>query len=270
VGKEQVENAWEQVRRIIVMSNGGPGWEELVGGYRPDGTKFSGIIEQGAVLLHLKDTKQFNEQILIRAAKHCEENDRITEAIKLYNLAGDYATVITCLAQALSNTISKPTPEETDRRLEQTAADIIGHYEKTNRAVGKDRQAVIQLLRIREAKDRIAAGKPDIAIDILESTELIPLSGDMATITRQAEEFKELHDALQRNLQTYVPLTMEALAGIHQKVKSSIMPDATRQLTLTAVRRKSRSLMVFAGILKYRMSPDIYSYLARLDVEIAL
>ena len=28
--------------------------------------------------------------------------------------------------------------------------------------------------------------------------------------------------------------------------------------------------MVFAGILKYRMSPDVYSYLARLDVEIAL
>ena len=25
--------------------------------------------------------------------------------------------------------------------------------------------------------------------------------------------------------------------------------------------------MVFAGILKFRMSPDVYSYLARLDVE---
>lgn len=40
--------------------------------------------------------------------------------------------------------------------------------------------------------------------------------------------------------------------------------------TLANIRKKSRSLMVFAGILKYRMSPDVYSYLARLDVEIAL
>lgn len=40
VGKEQVENAWEQVRRIIVLGNGGPGWEELVGGYRQDGSRF--------------------------------------------------------------------------------------------------------------------------------------------------------------------------------------------------------------------------------------
>ncbi|KAF5377189.1 hypothetical protein D9615_006450 [Tricholomella constricta] len=270
VGKEQVENAWEQVRRIIVLGNGGPGWEELVGGYRPDGSRFGGVIEQGASLLHLKDSKQFNEQILTRAAKHSEENDRIAEAIKLYNLAGDYSTVVSCLAQALSNTIYKPSPEEKDRALEKTAIDIIRHYERTNRAAGKDREAVVRLLRIREAKDQLAAGKSEVAIDILESTELIPLSGDVAKITRRAEEFKDLHEALQRNLQTYLPLTMEALAGVHQKVKSSIVPDATRQMTLAAIRRKSRSLMIFAGILKYRMSPDIYSYLARLDVEIAL
>ena len=37
-----------------------------------------------------------------------------------------------------------------------------------------------------------------------------------------------------------------------------------------AAAQKSRSVMMFAGMLKYRMSPDVYSYLARLDVEIAL
>lgn len=42
VGSEQVENAWELVRRIIVLANSGPAWEELVGGFRPDGTHFVG------------------------------------------------------------------------------------------------------------------------------------------------------------------------------------------------------------------------------------
>jgi nuclear pore complex protein Nup93 len=37
---EQVENAWELVRRIIVLANAGAAWEELVGGLRPDGTRF--------------------------------------------------------------------------------------------------------------------------------------------------------------------------------------------------------------------------------------
>jgi nuclear pore complex protein Nup93 len=89
-------------------------------------------------------------------------------------------------------------------------------------------------------------------------------------------------------LHAYLPLTMDALAGVHQKVKASIVADTTRQMvcdaspaalwclhllylqTLTMLRQKSRSLMIFAGMLKYRMSPDVYSYLARLDVEIAL
>ncbi|KAJ3524202.1 hypothetical protein NMY22_g11105 [Coprinellus aureogranulatus] len=55
---------------------------------------------------------------------------------------------------------------------------------------------------------------------------------------------------------------MDALAGVAQRTKSAGVADATRQMTLNAVRKKSRSLMIFAGILKYRMSPDIYSYLA--------
>jgi hypothetical protein len=40
IGREQVEIAWELVRRIIVLSNSGPAWEELVGGFRPDGSRF--------------------------------------------------------------------------------------------------------------------------------------------------------------------------------------------------------------------------------------
>lgn len=64
----------------------------------------------------------------------------------------------------------------------------------------------------------------------MESIDLIPLDGDVAKITRRAEDFKDLHDALQRNLQTYLPLTMDALAAVHQKVKSSHFADANRQM----------------------------------------
>jgi hypothetical protein len=43
VGEEQVRNAWDQVRRIVVYANTGAAWEELVGGFRPDGTRFVSI-----------------------------------------------------------------------------------------------------------------------------------------------------------------------------------------------------------------------------------
>ena len=126
----------------------------------------SGIIEQGAPLLKLENTNDYNEQVLIRAAKHSEENDRIPEAIKLYNLAGDYATVIGCLAQALGNTISQPSTDEKARTIERTAVDIIRHYERTNRAVGKDRDAVVRLLRVREAMEAKDAGRAELALEV--------------------------------------------------------------------------------------------------------
>jgi nuclear pore complex protein Nup93 len=67
----------------------------------------------------------------------------------------------------------------------------------------------------------------------MESTDLIPLDGDVAKITRRADEFKDLHESLQRNLQTYLTLTMEALAGVHQQVKTTTLGDVTRQTVST-------------------------------------
>lgn len=118
-------------------------------------------------MLHLQSASQYNEQILVRAARECEDNDRIPEAIKLYNLAGDYATVIACLAQALGNTLSLPSAEnEKGKVIEKTAIEILRHYERMNRGVGKDREAAVRLLRVREAINAKNAGRPDVALEV--------------------------------------------------------------------------------------------------------
>ncbi|KAH8990608.1 nucleoporin-interacting protein NIC96 [Lactarius akahatsu] len=271
IGKEQLELAWDLVRRVIVLANAGPAWDELVGGFRADGIRFTGVIEQAAPLLKLNDARELNAEIFVPAARQAEESDCVLQAIKLYNLAGEYTTVVSSLATALGTTLAAPGGGgERARSLEGAASDIIRHYERTGRAPGRARDAVVKLLRVREALGAKAEGRLDRALEIIESTDLVPLDGDVAKINRRAEEFKDLHDALQRNLQTYLPLAMDAIAGVYQKVKASNVPDASRQMTLAALRKKSRSLMVFAGMLRYRLSPDVYSYLARLDVEVAL
>jgi len=40
IGKDQLELAWDLVRRIVVLANAGPAWDELVGGFRADGMRF--------------------------------------------------------------------------------------------------------------------------------------------------------------------------------------------------------------------------------------
>ena len=39
VGKEQVEFALSEVKKVVVSAEG-PGWDDLVGGLRPDGSRF--------------------------------------------------------------------------------------------------------------------------------------------------------------------------------------------------------------------------------------
>ena len=55
------------------------------------------------------------------------------------------------------------------------------------------------------------------------------MDGDVAKIQRRAEEFRDLPEALQRNLQTFLTLIMDILASAHQKAKTSLMSEATRQ-----------------------------------------
>ena len=69
----------------------------------------------------------------------------------------------------------------------------------------------------------------------MESTDLIPMDGDVGKITRRAEEFRDHPEALQRNLQTFLTLTMDALASVHQKVKGSMAQDATKQMVCSRV-----------------------------------
>ena len=44
IGKVQVENVWDLVRRIMILANPGPACDGLVGGFRPDGTRFVGAL----------------------------------------------------------------------------------------------------------------------------------------------------------------------------------------------------------------------------------
>ncbi|EIM91909.1 nucleoporin-interacting protein NIC96 [Stereum hirsutum FP-91666 SS1] len=271
VGEEQVEQAWEMVRRIITLANAGPAWDELVGGFRTDGNKFSGVIEHFAPLLKLPSAESFNAQILIPAAQHSSSSDRPLEAIKLYNLAGDYDTVVACLAQALGASIGQPNAGgERGKAVEGTAREIVRHYVRMNRGAGQCREAVEKLLKIREAMGYKEEGRVDLALELLESTEIVTLDGDVGKINKKADEFKNQHESLQRNIEMFLPLVMDCVVSVYRKIKTSNAPDSARQATLATLRKKSKSVIMFAGFLKYRLSPDVYNYLARLDVEVSL
>ncbi|GJJ09412.1 hypothetical protein Clacol_003634 [Clathrus columnatus] len=266
-GQEQIEAAWDLCRKVIAAAESTVGWEDLVGGVRQDGVKFSGDLERALILLKL-NTARYHEVILLPAARLLEKENRITEAIKLYNLAESPDTVLACLARALSDLIADPSSNSPD--LEKTATDILRHYGKTNKGLGKAKDTVVKLLQIRAAQEAWEKGYLDAALQAIEASQLFPLDGDLTTVTKFSEDFKHQDETIVRNLHIFLPLTMDILHKQHDNIKRAAHSEAARQSISIGLRTKSRSLVMFAGMLRYRMPAEIYNRLLEKDVDIAL
>ena len=124
-------------------------------------------------------------------------------------VAGDYTTV-SSLANALRTLVVQTGSgvggvDEKGRVLEKTARETLRHYKRTTRAS----EAIGVLLRIREAVEAKTVGRPELVLEVIilftahcfilirmQIMDLVPLDGDVARITRRAEEFKDLHGSL--------------------------------------------------------------------------
>lgn len=272
-GKEQVEIAWELTRRVILMAEVGGGWADLVGGYRADGTRFTGVIERDLKLLKLDSSpNDFADHILKPAARQSERQKRINEAIRLYHLAGEHETVVECLVRALGDQISEPTGgmsgSDTDaaEELANTAKEVLSHYERTNRARGKAREAVVKLVRIRDARVAKDQGLPERALEIMESTGIFPTENDIASINKKAQQLRDYHEVIIRNLQFFLPLQMDILIELRNRRRASM--DFSSQNAAKILIDKALALQKFATSVKYSMSPDVHTYLSRSVVDL--
>ncbi len=103
-------------------------------------------------LLRLHSLAEYYETILLPAADECEQEGKLIDAIKLYNIAGAHDTVIACLTRALGNILSEPMGGgEEGVALESLTRSILDHYSRRGDAIGPKRQDLMCLLKMREA-----------------------------------------------------------------------------------------------------------------------
>ena len=88
----------------------------------------------------------------------------------------------------------------------------------------------------------------------------------MVSITRKAEEFSSYDENITKNFSDIVLMAMTLLYKLHEQLKSSITRSGSG--VLFEYRSQARSLMMWAGMLRFRMSNETYSQLTRLDVYV--
>lgn len=225
------------------------------------------------------------------------ENERRTQdAVLLLNMADQFREVVRILNKELGSALQDPTArsiasqlgddgratgistsgnESADHAsLMALAEGVFAHYKAQPSIIENVGQTGISTLEMLLTIFNIYrvhdAGSFEDALDLIESTGLIPTSPSLNVIqiTRQVDQqVKQLDDSLARNLPDLVLLTMSCLYHLYVAAKGGKYTDqAVVNDRLDMLREKARRVMIFAGLLRFRMSAETYAQCARLDV----
>ncbi|TIC03273.1 NIC-domain-containing protein [Wallemia mellicola] len=266
ISRQQIALCHAYIKDLVLETRS---YAHLLGEVKPDGTKTQGLIERDLKLIKLDDERDYLLNIVKSAASRAELEKRTKDAILLYNLAEEYDVVVTVLCRELGASLSvNPAPQNDD--IFDLARGILDHYKRdariAHRVSQKNRETVGVLLRLKEALTLYEQSQLDAALSTIEDVKLIPLNGDVISITRKSEEFKDLDESISRNLSDVLLITMNILFKIHANLKESPFGDSSRQNKMSQLRAKARTLMMFVGLLRFRISSDVLQQLSRLDV----
>lgn len=109
IGSQQVLACHESLRGLVLESRE---FAKLLGDMRLDGQRITGAIEERMKLLHLVDTDDFMRTVIMQAASVADDSGRVTDAVLLYDLAGEYDNVITITNRSLSEAVAVEIGEE--------------------------------------------------------------------------------------------------------------------------------------------------------------
>ena len=203
IGKSQSSLCHEALRELVLETRE---FAQLLGDIRSDGKRLQGAIEKRLKLISLADQEEFLKVVTIQAASVADDNGRITDAVLLYHLAEDYENVISIINRALSEAIAVDIGQEQmrlqplkPRAIDQVpqqqppegsslsltsvddpvvlAKNIIqlynenAMYSQKIRPVNRDVCGI--LLRMNEAKSRVATGQWSEALDVRSASRPI-------------------------------------------------------------------------------------------------
>ncbi|GAA96311.1 uncharacterized protein L969DRAFT_95409 [Mixia osmundae IAM 14324] len=282
IDREQKAICYDYLRELVMDSKA---YSQLLGDIRTDGSKVPGQIEKDLKLIGLSSNSDYLANIVRAAAAQADRERRFGDSILLFNLAEEYDAVLRVLNAELGASLSRPSssaastagkaPNASTQFAVQedpvgTAKSIIGHFEKSivisSKISRRLKEASITLVNLKEAITLYEQDQLERALSIFEELNIVPLEGDMNTLIRRAEEFKQLDDAITRNFDVVILTVMNTLYKLNARLKESPYGDEGRQSKIAQMKRYARAVMTFSGMLRFALRSETYTQLTRLDV----
>ncbi|EMR09810.1 hypothetical protein PNEG_01991 [Pneumocystis murina B123] len=285
IGNAQKNICYEAIKELVLSTRD---FSQLLGDVKADGSREPGIIEKRLELIQLHSESEYLKTITEQAAIQADNDGCTADAILLYHLSEDFDTVVSIINKVLGEALSSPSLStyvesgnsslkinlslmamEDPRRLAENMMSVyFNNVEIYSKITPTNRDACKTLLKIADARAAYKEGKWEQSLMIIEQLNVIPLdcNADIGAIKKQAQDFSSLHGSIARNVPGLLVMSMECLYKLNNKLKLSPFSDSSRNAKLIELRKRAKSAMIYAGLIQYRMSSEIYSHISRLDV----
>ncbi|KAJ2764070.1 nuclear pore complex subunit, partial [Coemansia nantahalensis] len=259
-------------------------YAHYLGDIQADGTRRRGYLERFLPLAGITSSEQFAQTIVRRLADRSRDEGRLADTVLLYNLGERYNTVLNVLSKQLGELLhlrgcssgpglsvdAAPAGDSLDLNdVEGVARAVVEHYRQREHIarVLEERSVatcntLLLLLAFLGCHRRAAYEE---ALEAIERTQLLPLDGDVSLAAQHAERVRSVDESITRNFALILLATMDTLSRLYAGLKESPFVDAIKHANMQHLRRKARTLMVFAGMVQFRMPSDTYAKLNRMD-----
>ncbi|KAJ1336300.1 hypothetical protein BSLG_007084 [Batrachochytrium salamandrivorans] len=287
----------QPVQAAALQRSGSSG--QLLGQLRPDGSgRIPGHIEVHRVLLHLTSENDYIQNIVLAAAHDAESESRLEEAVYLYHLAGMPDKVMHLLNAYLGERLLQQTFFQADVSAESAASVSIRSTTDVSLpplSIGTNPvQDTEQLLRFYQSRPLTASsltsqtvatsttliqlsrfhiqhdqGRDESALATLYTLSLFPMQADVVAVQSRVDAFLQLDESVARVMPQIMYMALQSLDRLYKawtERRGGFGGSVPADGRVADVRERSRALMMFAGLVQYRIPSDIFGKMNRLDV----
>ncbi|KAK6357889.1 hypothetical protein TWF730_007246 [Orbilia blumenaviensis] len=292
-GEKQLKLCHEALRELVLETRD---FARLLGDVRSDGSRERGTIQRRLKVLKLSNEDEYLHTITHQAAAQADDDGRTSDAILLYHLGEDYDTVVSLVNKNLSDSLaagetddnwigSNPTigldaqgqpinqsisltsvedPAQLARNINEVYSRNASIYGKVSK---QNWESCGVLIRIDEAKKLYRANRPEECLQRIESLDVIPLnrSADIGVIRRRAQNFPTLHETVSRTIPLLLVMGVRCIHKLLETLRNASFQDAAKDFKMKELDGKKKSALIYAGMIQYKMPPDVYSQMTSME-----
>ncbi|KAK3579843.1 hypothetical protein CHS0354_015256 [Potamilus streckersoni] len=242
-------------------------YEMLLGCLEKDGSRRPGAVDKFQA-----DTMKIIELV----ARDTEAKGAFEDAVRLYDLAKKPNKVLELLNHLLSQVVTQPSaPLSNKDRLKTLAHSIAERYRGQGlESTKSNTSSFYLLLDLLTFFDLYHEGSHEQALEVIRQLQILPWTAD--DVEHKVNSFRYYTDEIRRSLPDILLATMNMLYSQYKNTKNtapqnplsgkSQKEDGGKETFLNYLRSQARAMIMFAGMLPYRLPGDTNARLVQIEV----